>query len=243
MKRLIVNYADGRYLRGQERLKREAERLGEKVLSWRSLPFGWQKHEDKPYAFKAYAMHCASQAADQIIWCDASIVPIRSLEPIWERIARDGYWFSHNGFDNYTWTADSAYKDLFWCEMEYARKINRKIPHVVATAFGLDTRHDLGRKFLERYFWLASETKAFCGPWFNLAYTGPVLAWRHAREPNGTRTNTVCGPPDVAGHRHDQTAASVLAWKLGFKLTNPPEIFSYPPGDERTILLADGDFR
>jgi len=51
----------------------------------------------------------------------------------------------------------------------------------------------------------------------------------------------------VRGHRHDQTAASVIAWRLGFELTNPPNIFAYGRAgeahDERTILLADGSYQ
>jgi hypothetical protein len=38
----------------------------------------------------------------------------------------------------------------------------------------------------------------------------------------------------------------VIAWRLGFELTKPPEIFAYgklgDPVDERTILIADGAY-
>ena len=55
----------------------------------------------------------------------------------------------------------------------------------------------------------------------------------------------------MLGHRHDQTAASVIAWRLRMKLTDPPIPFAYArtrddgtvhieDQDERTILMADG---
>lgn len=197
---------------------------------------GWPSHEEKPYAFKAYALkHVADVAnAELVLWCDACIRPVRSLDPLWAQIERDGYWIARNGWTNAQWCADSAYPDLFHDELirnrihldqgvEAFREINKTIPHVVATSFGLNLKSEIGRAFLAEYYRLASETRAFCGPWVNTP-------------------ETPCGPQDVRGHRHDQTAASVIAWRLGIKLTDPPEVFAYPPGTESTILLADGAY-
>ncbi len=89
---------------------------------------------------------------------------------------------------------------------------NETIQHCVAGVIGLDLRHEIARKFLDEYFRLAN-TKVFCGPW-----TGPV----------GVR------------HRHDQTAASVIAWRLGMQLSDPPEWFSYFPGTDKTCVVAKG---
>jgi hypothetical protein len=170
-----------------------------------------------------------------LLWCDASILPIRDLEPIWYRLERDGFWISNNGWTNAQWTADSAYPDLFnWSvggepnpSLGDMRAINRNIPHAVATAFGLNIHHPTGAAILAEYYRLASETKAFCGPWKNTP-------------------ETPCGPPEVLGHRHDQTALSVLAWRNGCALTNPPEIFAYHDPKkapaESTILLAHGGY-
>ncbi len=206
----------------------------------------WPSHQEIPYGFKAFALSESNLlGADLLLWCDASILPIRSLEPLWERIERDGYWLSKNGWSNYEWTADAAYPDLFSCDLQTARVQNKVVPHVVATAFGLNVKHPLGKAFLDEYYRLASETRAFCGPWINTAHPSATPMrqerWRYG----------ACGPADVRGHRHDQTAASVIAWRLGMQLSDPPSIFAYskrrPDGtlhledqDERTILLADG---
>lgn len=239
MRRAVVCVATTeRYRRGMYRLL-QALQPGISIpptpewWGWGEIPSDWPSHEQKPYAFKAYAMkHAADAGAEVLLWCDACILPIRSMEPLWEKIETEGYWICRNGWTNYEWTADSAYMDLFpgfyradlGLDMTTARVQNKQIPHVVATSFGLNLRSDIGKAFLDEYFRLASETNAFCGPWKNTP-------------------ETPCGPEDVLGHRHDQTAASVIAWRLGMKLTDPPAIFAYPPGDERTILLADGSYQ
>ncbi len=264
MNRCVVNVASDSWVVGQRRLDAALAATGETLLAWTDrLPDGCPPHRDRgnlagqpnacvPYAFKAYALKSAAQSYDLLLWADACILPIKSLEPLWERIERDGYWMSKQGYTNYQWTADSAYPDLF-PECDYgppgfdlngARARNRGIPHVVATAFGLNVKHPNGRAFLAEYYRLASTTRAFCGPWQNAH--SPRVAGRNTDRAAGS-----CGPEDVLGHRHDQTAASVIAWRLGFELTSPPDVFSYPPEDaegnrlpvdERVILLADGKY-
>lgn len=119
------------------------------------------------------------------------------------------------------WFSRNGYWNSEWtAESAYAdlgvtHEENAAIPHVVATAFGLSLKHSAGREFLDEYFRLA-QTKAFCGPW-----SGGI----------GVQ------------HRHDQTAAGVLAWRLKMQLTDPPEWFAYRKGEtEKTVLVADGNY-
>lgn len=220
MKGCVVNVATGNhYIKGQHRLV-AALGTGALPLTWTNfLPDGCPKHEDVPYAFKAFALQdAAARGNSLLLWADASILPIGSIGPLFDRIAEEGYWFSKNGWMNSEWTADSAYADL-----DISREENAKIPHVVATAFGINTLHHKGRAILAEYVRLA-KTRAFCGP------------WRNCRE-------TPCGPLGVLGHRHDQTALSVIAYRHECKLTNPPEIFAYKGGETvDTVLLAHGDY-
>src|ERR1700735_3619574 len=112
MTRAVVNVATGaRYQRGQARLLQALAKYGTATavaMHWGSIALVWPPHAERPYAFKAYALMSASISHDLLLWCDSSILPLRSLEPLWERIERDGYWFSDNGYSNYTWTANSA---------------------------------------------------------------------------------------------------------------------------------------
>src|SRR6185295_19081571 len=93
-----------------------------------------------PYAFKAYALKEAAATYDLLLWADACIVPVKPLDELWQRIERDGYWMSRQGYTNYQWTADSAYPDLFAPELQSGRETmntvrgtNKCISHVVAT--------------------------------------------------------------------------------------------------------------
>ncbi len=249
--RAVVSVATGSYVRGLDRLTEWCALNGVDYVTFRDrLPEGSPTHQDVPYAFKAFALAAASTACDTLLWCDSSVVPIRSLEPLWERIERDGYWIANNGWTNYEWTADSAYPDLFTFpppeyaqsgDMDVLRGLNKQIPHVVATSFGVSLKHPTGRAIFEEYYRLASKTKAFCGPWTNDNYriepTDPN-SWKPGER------NSPCGPSDVRGHRHDQTALSVIAMRWHCQLTSCPDIFAYhdpqKEPDERTILLAKG---
>lgn len=249
MSRCVVNVAIGgrnqqKYIVGQERLR--AQLAGETLRFYTNgYPIGCPEHKDIPYAFKAYALKEAANYATTLLWCDSSIVlGDRPLEELWEKIETDGYWVSHNGWRNSEWTADSAYPDLFpslaWKAMPAvaqfeAQTFNSGIPHVIATAFGIDTRRDVGAKFLTEYFRLAN-TKAFCGPITNSNFPG-------AKFSGNPDKCSPCGPSDVRGHRHDQSAASVIAWRLGMKLSDSPEWFAYRGGEtEKTCLIADGAY-
>lgn len=253
--RSVVNVATGRYVRGQERLTEWLSANGENdYFVWRDqLPAGCPPHAEIPYAFKAYALSAAiASGAKTLLWADAAVVPVKPLDDLWARIERDGYWISDQagpvgdkGWSNYEWTADSAYFDLFErerritgaLELEDLRALSQTIPHVVATTFGFSMQHPTGRALFEEYYRLASETKAFCGPWVNSAFEdGKITANPDARK-------HPCGPADVRGHRHDQTALSVIAWRWGCKLTRWPDPFAYRGHeDERTILVADARY-
>jgi hypothetical protein len=241
--RTIVNFASGRYIKGQARLR--AAFPGESITMFTGSVPRCPDHSVIPYAFKPHAMKYATSGGySTLLWCDACIMPgARPLSDLWEKIERDGAWIANNGFTNYEWTADSAYPDLFpvgWSngppsefDLDITREVNRCIPHVVATAFGISLAHPLGRAVLNEYYRLAN-TNAFCGPWRNSL---------HPDAHYDSKRSAPCGPADVRGHRHDQTALSVIAWRLGVELTNCPEWFAYKGGEtEATCLVADGDF-
>ncbi len=106
---------------------------------------------------------------------------------------------------------------------------------MATTAFGISLAHPTGRAIFEEFFRLASTTRAFHGPWRNSNSPDYPMA--------GEKRMGPCGPPDVLGHRHDQTCLSVIAWRLGCVLDSPPDTFAYRGGEnEKTILIADGAY-
>src|SRR6266704_7092858 len=139
MKRAVVTVATDSFLRGGDRLNSALKAAGEHHIYWRdAFPSGSPPHRTVPYAFKCAALRHASEQAEILLWADSSVLPVRPLRPLWERIERYGYWISDNGFVNSDWTADSAYPALFpGIDIEIARRVNRQIKHVVATSFGL----------------------------------------------------------------------------------------------------------
>lgn len=228
-KRCIVNVATGRFVKGQQRLIMNRHTLQCPVLCWTDvMPPKSPSHLDVPFAFKAWAIAAAiERGCTSILWADACILPISPLEPLWERIEQDGYWISRNGWTNAEWTAEN----VRW-KLGVTQEENEQIPHVVATSFGLCVDKPVGKNIFEEYLSLA-QNGSFCGPWWNSNH--PEYSTRAGAHP--------CGGSKVRGHRHDQTALSVIAHKQGCKLTDPPHIFAYAGGQvEGTILLADGAY-
>lgn len=175
-------------------------------------PPGCPPHLERPYAFKAYAINdvLLKHKPRYILWADSSVVAIRNLSPLWELIARQGYWFSDNYTNNCgSWTCDSALEPL-----GITREESFNIPQIAATSFGLDMESKKGKIFFDEYFRLA-QGNAFCGPWVN----------------DGN------SDPRVVGHRHDQSAASVIVWRNNLKMTRQPNIFSDYQGDSDSTIL------
>ena len=101
MRRAVVNVGTGDvYRRGQEALRKSIEKFGNcDFVSWTDpLPEDWPSHEDIPYAMKAFALREAAKDHDILIWADSAVVAIRSMEPLWEKIERDGAFVPLNGW-------------------------------------------------------------------------------------------------------------------------------------------------
>jgi hypothetical protein len=222
--RAVVNVAThGKYLTYRERLRAVLVWQRETFITWdEELPPGSPAHKDRPFAFKFYAIQEAlNRGCSTILWADSSIVPIKPLASLWDLIEKQGYWLSANlphgksgvaPWSTGTWTSDAALKPL-----GITRKESFQIPHVIGTAFGLDIRHPIAQQFLKAYGELAEGT-AFCGPTIN-------------------DKGQASSDQRVMGHRHDQTAASVIAYRLGMTLTIPPAwIVDGIPATQETVL-------
>ncbi len=187
---------------------------GAHVEAFTELPPGSPEHADVPYAFKAYAIQAMlRQGFTSILWADSSTIAVRSLSPLWEQVESQGYWMADNWWFNCgEWTCDAALPLL-----GITREEAFSIPQLAASAFALDFRNSLVVAFFSGYMRLA-RNGAFQGPWTN---------------------EQLQASPDfrVLGHRHDQTAMSVMAWRLGMQLTPQPHVFSDNHGDSPTTIL------
>lgn len=216
MRTIISVGTDQKFQRGMLRLS-SLLNVTEKFRPYTALPPGSMDHQSAPYAFKIAAIDDAlTSGANPILWCDSSVVPMRRLDSLWTLIERQGYWFSKN----YDYTQGEFCSDASLDIFDMDREKAFGVPQVVASCFGLDFRHDIAQEFLAQWKALAM-MGAFKGPWGN----GNGEASKDMR---------------VRGHRHDQSAASHIAWKLGMRLTDPPEWFceeGSPPGENTVLTL------
>jgi hypothetical protein len=82
----------------------------------------------------------------------------------------------------------------------------------------------------------------FLTKWNDVAVTAFPGAWWNSNNPDhGKKIGAQpIGPPEVCGHRHDQTAASIITYDLGMEWTEPHGLVSYNVNDKEAILLSQG---
>lgn len=184
---IVINFATGHYLKGQERLSKS---LGDhkKLMLNDYTSIGSPTHSQSPYEFKVHAIEKAFKFDPIVLWVDASMWLVGDLSVIENIILEDGYFMSEAG--HYV-------KD--WCNA-HARsyfKFNGSESHFTmfsAGLLGLDSRNELAMEFLKQ--WKAS-AKAGC-------FRG---SWKD--------------------HRHDMSAGSIIAQRLGMKYQRGGQHMSY----------------
>lgn len=203
--RCIVNVSTDKYRKGQKRLATSLRnKTNAAILLFESEEeVGAALHAEMNYSFKPMAIIKAYEAGyRQILWLDASMKAIKDLEPIFEVIERDGYFFQDSGWPNSRWTHTAA--------LEYFGTDEGEM--LSSGVLGLDLDSEIGYKFFDTWT-QAMRDGMFNGSWDN--------------------------------YRHDQSAASLIAFKMGLKLQAGNTFFVYgdenePTISEQTVLLADG---
>lgn len=200
MIRAVVNYASGAwYPKGQKRLRESMAIAGggaEFIGFTDHKNFGSPSHQEVPYAFKTYALkYCLDKGYDEVIYADASIWAVKSWKPIWDMIDKQGYFFEEAGHYVGVWTKDSLLE-----RMGLTRDEAMRIPMFSAGFTGLNFRNDKAVEFLNRWHSYAQDGDSFIGAWDN-------------------KDGRMSGDPRCRGHRHDMSVASILAWKMGMKLS------------------------
>jgi len=185
--------------------------------SWsKTYPTNSPTHQELPYAFKTFAMLEARKNGSELaVWLDSPGVVLRKLDPLYDLIARQGYYFVANGWSVGQWSSDLC--------LEYfsiSREKAFEIPQVAGGFWGLDFRTELASSFMDE---IQSHVKAktpFFGDWVNTQ-------------------GQISEDKRVLGHRHDQIIMSIMVYRMG--LTTVPEGNSFittatePPEDK---LLA-----
>ncbi len=186
------------------------------------------------YASKPFAMlEAVRQGFDIVLWLDSACYPIRHTWGFFDHIAKHGYYVQDNGFPVGRWCSDDALETL-----GITRDEAFGIPEISTMVVGLDVRKSDAMSFLQEWAALAADGKTFLAAHAN--DHGEVLEMNVPRRTVGR----VSEDPRVWGHRHDQTAASVLAHRRGWTRTPKPQWVDYytPTPDPRTVIINRGGF-
>jgi hypothetical protein len=198
MKVAFVSYADGHYIPVQATLIKSIHKHhpDAAVFSFHDLKtIGSPSHQERPYAFKVYAVEYARKLGyDVVIWLDS---PFRLIKPIDEwvkEIEKVGVYLQRDGWWCGQWANDNSL-DYFGVTRDEAMTI----PNVYACIMAFDFRHPITPVFFALWK-TACENGAFCGKGNNTEKT----------ESQDER---------CLGHRHDQTCAELIAHQIKLPLS------------------------
>jgi hypothetical protein len=220
-RRAVVSLATERFGPRLARLRSSLERTGfdGEFVAWPPglFPPGCPGQLEVPFAFKPF---CIAEAAERgftsVLWMDASSVAIRSLDPFFEAVDERGYVLFRNGsFRLGAWASDVALDAL-----GVSREDALAIPELDAAAIGLRLDHPVGARFLSDWLRLARDGVVFRGT------RDELRSWHDYSGLRANKLGRASADPRVRGHRHDQTAAGMIAHRLGMELT-PEGIESY----------------
>lgn len=224
----------GWYSKGIARLINEFDRVspGFEIQAWVNIyPAGApgsvveNGYEYGPYCAKPFALAAArNSGADIAILVDAAFYPIRRIHPLIDHIAQQGYYLCKNGYKVGEWCSDRAA-----VRMARTRDELMGIDEVSSYCVGLNFTDVRSARLLDAWCGLAADRLTFPGP-----HTAP--------SGDGRNKGHVSTDSRVRGHRHDQTALSVIADRLGMdKLSERPQFTAYLGSEtSETVLVNHG---
>ena len=225
MSKCIINFASGRYVKGQDRLSESLLKVGfdGTFLSWtKEESIGSPLHKDNPYAFKIYCFEHAMKAGyTKILWVDASIWAVKPLDPIWKHLAKHGHMKQYAGHLCGTWDNDRCL-EYFGITRDEAMDMEMQGN---GGFFALDFDTEIAQQFFLRWR-QAMLDGIFKGSWNN-------------------DNNCESSDPRCKGHRHDMLCGSIIANQLKMSALPKDLLMAYigeqyeePP--ETAIMYAQG---
>ena len=159
---------------------------------WGEYPEGCPTHEEIPYGFKPWAFDWARrQGYKEVLWLDSACVPVKPLSKLF-RMMKKGYVFAYSPLRIWEWCSDACAE-----KMGISREnLHGLCPSMWATAMGLNFNTPIANAFLDRWLEHSHDGVTFHGDFENL-------------------DGSVSDDPEVKGHRHDQTVATILAFEMG----------------------------
>lgn len=189
----FVTFATGRYV-GHDTKFRESVQTHcpqADVFTFRSFEeIRSPLHSFNPYAFKVYAVDTVRKLGyDVVFWCDSINRLSIPIEPVLQRLKEVGVYLPADGWKVGEWANDKSLQ-YFGITREEAMNIEC----CYACVLGFDFRNPITQTFFNTWK-TACEDGIFCGMWDNT-------------------NKTESEDPRCKGHRHDQTCADLIAYKL-----------------------------
>jgi hypothetical protein len=234
MKIGIVNFANqnGRYRVAQERLLKSFQSVGleftpyfftyEKEISpdcpyhKSNDPAHYNTGQVVPYAFKPYAMKRAiDDGCDIVIWADAPVYATKDVNDFIDHIISKGYLF----FDNIGYSVGDYTSDKCLEIFKVSREESFNMKMIMACLMGINVHNPVSMEFFNQYF-EAAKNGSFIGGWTN-------------------DYSEVSKDLRCKGHRHDQSAASIIINKLGLDITRGQDTFFAYTAHKGHIDISD----
>ena len=224
-KNCIINFASGRYIKGQDRLMQSLLDVGfdGDLLTWTAEhQIGAPIHKDNPYAFKIYCFDEAiRQGYTKILWVDAYIWAVKDIKPIWDSVSERGYMKQEAGHLCSTWSSDTQL-EYFGITRDEAEKF---LMHGNDGFFALDFDVPIAVEFFKRWKQTMLDGQ-FKGPWHN-------------------DNNCVSSDPRCKGTRHDMICGSIISNQLkmfafpqDLLMAYVGEQYGEPP--DTVVMMAQG---
>src|SRR5271157_758657 len=187
--RLIVSYADGKYVPGQRRLIASCETLGLPIRCY-GESHRFTPQSDFPYYFKIDCLLDAAQQASTLLWADSSVLATGkgSANPIFDHIEQHGYLLECEDWTNAQWCNDASLQAFGFTRDEATRQ-----RQVRGFFWGVSMHHPTGKLLIDEM----------------IAYK-PFFKGRHVNV-DGSESQD----PRCLGHRHDQSILTLLVAKHG----------------------------
>lgn len=103
---IVVNFATGHYLKGQQRLANSIQ--GPKLMLSNYDEIGSPTHQESPYQFKVHAIEKAFELDEIVLWCDASLWRVGDISIIEKIIKTDGFFGEESGHYCYDWANEKC---------------------------------------------------------------------------------------------------------------------------------------
>lgn len=202
----VVCFADGLYAPLLHRLRASFRAHSPQIPVFSFSDFseiGSPTHAENPYAFKVYAIDTVRRMGYRyVLWCDSVLQLQRPIEPLLPEITARGVYLAKDGWACGTWANDRALQ-AFGVSRDQAMRITS----IWACFMGFDFAVPKAQEFFAQW-------KAACDE--------GVFQGLHSND-EGTESQD----PRCRGHRHDQTCAELVAYRVG--ISPGPHVLSPDP--------------